>query len=159
MNLYLKQKVFSWGDKFTVFDDMGNDRYYVYGEVFSFGKKLHITDLGGNELAFIRQKPISFLPKYYISRSGMEIAEVVKEFTLFKQEYTVNGFGWTVRGDFFAHEYEIYAADRMIASVSKKWLTWGDAYEIRIEAGVEEIDALAVILVIDACLANSGRSN
>jgi uncharacterized protein YxjI len=38
MKLYIKQKVFSWGDKFTVKDATGNDRYFVEGEVFSFGK-------------------------------------------------------------------------------------------------------------------------
>ena len=38
MKLYIKQKVFSWGDKFTVKDEAGRDRYYVEGEVFTFGR-------------------------------------------------------------------------------------------------------------------------
>ena len=42
MKLYIKQKVFSWGDKFTVKDATGRDRYYVEGEIFTFGKKLHV---------------------------------------------------------------------------------------------------------------------
>lgn len=56
MNLCMKQKVFSWGDRFTVWDENGNDRYYVRGEVFSLGKKLHLTDTAGAEVAFIQQK-------------------------------------------------------------------------------------------------------
>jgi uncharacterized protein YxjI len=36
--------------------------------------------------------------------------------------------------------------------VSKEWMTWGDSYEISIEDGVDEIDALSVVLVIDACI-------
>ena len=40
MKLYIKQKVFSWGDKFTVKDETGRDRYYVEGEIFTFGRKL-----------------------------------------------------------------------------------------------------------------------
>ena len=32
MNLCMKQKVFSWGDRFTVWDENGNDRYYVCGD-------------------------------------------------------------------------------------------------------------------------------
>ena len=159
MNLYLKQKVFSWGDKFTLYDENGNDRYYVEGEIFTLGKKLHITDLNGNELAFIRQKLLTFLPKYYISRRGTEIAEVVKEFTFFRQEYTVHGLGWTVYGDFFAHEYEISEHGRSIISVSKRWFSWGDTYEIRINPGVDEINALAVVLVIDACLEEANQAN
>ena len=45
MKLYIKQKVFSWGDKFTVKDEAGRDRYYVEGEVFTFGRKLHVYDM------------------------------------------------------------------------------------------------------------------
>lgn len=35
MKLYIKQKVFSWSDLFTVKDSYGADRYYVEGELFS----------------------------------------------------------------------------------------------------------------------------
>ena len=40
MKLYIKEKVVSWGDKFTVKDAYGEDKYIVEGEVFSWGKKL-----------------------------------------------------------------------------------------------------------------------
>ena len=152
MNLYLKQKVFSWSDRFTVYDEFGNDRYYVDGEIFTFGKKLHLLGIDGNEVAFIYQKLFSFLPKYYISMNGFEVGEVVREFTLFKQEYTVNGLGWRVYGDFFDHEYAIYCGDDTVASVTKKWFSWGDTYSINIADGVDEAIALAVVLVIDACI-------
>ena len=128
MNLYIKQRIFTWGDKFSVYDENGNEKYYVEGEVFIFGKKLHLYDLAGNELAFIEQRL----------------------FTFFKHEYTVNGLGWSVHGDFFDHDYEVEDNGTMIASVSKEWFTLGDVYEIRFGAGVDEINALAVVLVIDA---------
>ena len=38
MKLYIKQKVFSWGDKFRIYDE--NDKYYVESEVFTFGKMM-----------------------------------------------------------------------------------------------------------------------
>ena len=47
MLLHIKQKVFSIGDKFTITDDAGADRFYVEGEIFTFGKKLHIYDMTG----------------------------------------------------------------------------------------------------------------
>ena len=78
MKLYIKQKVFSWRDKFTVKDEAGNDRYFVEGELFSWGKKLHVTDLGGNEVAFIQQKVFSFLPRYFVYVGGEEIAEKIR---------------------------------------------------------------------------------
>ena len=38
MSLYLKQRVFSWGDKFSVYDENGAVKYTVEGEIFTFGK-------------------------------------------------------------------------------------------------------------------------
>lgn len=158
MKLYIKQKVFSWGDKFRIYDEYENDKYSVEGEVFTFGKKLHLNDRNGKELAFIHQKMWSFLPKFFISRNGVDVAQVIKEFTFFRQEYTVEGPGWTVNGDFLAHEYEISAGNRTVAAVSKQWFTWGDTYEIDIAADADEILVLCVVLIIDAVLAQSDSS-
>lgn len=152
MNLYIKQKVFSWGDRFTVYDACGNERYGVQGEVFSWGKKLHLFDLAGIECAFIYQKLFSFLPRFFVNRNGTDIAEVVRQISFFHPKYTVKGLDWKVEGDLFAHEYEITDGMRTVVGVSKQWLSWGDTYEIRIAPGVDEINALAVVLVIDACL-------
>lgn len=152
MNLYIKQKLFSWGDKFFIYDEAGNEIYRVEGEVFTFGKKLHLYDLQGNELAYIEQELLTFRPKYHIYRCGSEFAEVVKEFTFFHPEYTVNGPGWSVHGDFFDHDYEITSGDTLVASVAKEWFTLGDAYEISFGIDTDEIAALAVVLVIDACI-------
>ncbi|MBO5293846.1 MAG: LURP-one-related family protein [Clostridia bacterium] len=152
MRFYLKQRVFSWGDKFTVYDENGGDAYYVEGEVFSWGKKLHLCDLSGNELAFVRQKVFSFLPKYEILRDNVPFAEVVKEFTFFRQEYSIAGLGWRVHGDFFDHEYEITSGSKTIVSVSKQWFTFGDAYEIYVDPAIDPVTALSVVLVIDACI-------
>ena len=159
MKLYLKQKVFSWGDKFTVFDANGNERFFVKGEVFSFGKKLHLLDLYENELAFIHQKVFSFLPRYFVSRNNEIFAEVVKQFTFFRQEYIIKGLDWSVKGDFFAHEYEIYNAyGQCVVRVSKQWFTFGDSYEIDINDNIDVVTALSIVLVIDACLAGASAA-
>ena len=154
MELYMKQKFFSFGDKFSIFDENGNEKYYIEGEVFSVGTKLHVYDSAKNELLFIRQKVFSLLPRYYIMNGDKQVAEVVKEFTLFKQEYTVcaEGATWQVHGDFFDHEYEISDGGRCIAIVSKEWFSFGDAYKISILPGVDERLALAVVLIVDACI-------
>ena len=152
MKLYIKQRVFSWGDKFNIYDENGDECYYAEGEVFTFGKKLHLCSLSGEELAYIEQKLLSFMPKYTISVNGNEIAEVVREFAFFRSVYAVNGLDWRVEGNFFSHEYTIESEGKAIASVSKEWFTFGDAYEINIADGVDPISALAVVLVIDACI-------
>ena len=154
MNLYLKQQVFSWGDRFFIYDAGGKEKYYVEGEVFSFGKKLHVYDIIGNEVAYIEQRLFAFFPKYTIYKGDEAVAEITKEFSFFKQEYTVDGPGWSVLGDFFDHEYEISRNAAPVAEVSKKWFTFGDAYEIFIneDSGADEVTVLATVLVIDACI-------
>jgi len=158
MKLYIKQHIFTWGDKFSIYDEAGNEQYYVKGEVFTFGKKLHLYDLQGRELVYVEQQLLTFLPKYKVYRNGNEVAEVVKEFTFFHPEYTVERLGWRVHGDFFDHDYEITDGDTVIASVSREWFTLGDAYEITFGEGADEIAALAVVLVIDAFIAVQRRN-
>ncbi len=159
MDLYMKQKVFSWGDKFSIYDSAGNEVYYVEGEVFTFGKKLHLYDTAGLELAFIEQKVLSWLPKFYIKQNDETVAEVVKEFTFFRQEYTVEPLGWKVSGDFFDHTYNISEGDTLVAEVEKEWFTWGDAYKISIAPSKDIISALSVVLVIDACIEAQQNNN
>ena len=154
MNLYLKQQVFSWKDRFFIYDIDGREKYYVEGEVFSLGTKLHIYDIIGHEVAYIEQKFFSFFPKYTIYKGNDAVAEITKEFSFFKQEYTVDSLGWSVLGDFFDHEYEITRNGAPVAEVSKKWFTFGDAYEIFIneDAKADEVTVLETVLVIDACI-------
>ena len=158
MKLYLKQKVFSIGDKFYVYDENGEEKYRVEGEIFSFGKKLHVYDTNDREVAYIRQKVMAFLPRYYIERDGVEVAQIVKQFTFFYQKYEIRGLSWEIEGDFFDHEYEIKEGDRSVVTVSKQWLSWGDTYEIHIAPGVDVVNALSAALVIDACI-DAARSS
>lgn len=149
MKLYIKEKVFTWGDQFTVKDERGNDRYVVEGEVFSWGKKLHVYDMTGREVAAIRQEVWSFLPRYYVFCGDRQVAEIKKEFTFFFPKYRIDGLGWEIDGSFMAHEYEITQSGRTIVSISKEWMTWGDSYELNITNPSDEIVALAVVLTID----------
>ena len=157
MNLYIKQKVFSFKDRFTVKDEYGQDKYMVEGELFSLGKKLHIYDMAGNELAFIQQKLMSFMPRYFVFVGDRQIAEIVKKFSLFTPRYEVSGLDWQVEGDFFAHDYEVSENGRPVVMIHKEWMTWGDCYELAIANSADEIAALATVLAID-CVISQARA-
>ena len=154
MKLYIKEKVFSWGDKFTVKDAYGEDKYIVEGDVFTFGKKLHVYDRAGREVAFIKQEVWSFLPRYYVFCGDRKIAEIKKEFTFLFPRYTIEGLGWEIDGSFMAHDYQITKRDRKIVTISKEWMTWGDSYELDIADPADELVALAVVIAID-CVTES----
>ena len=152
MKLYIKEKVFTWGDKFTVKDEHGNDKYIVEGEVFTWGKKLHVYDMDGNEAAFIKQEVWSFLPTYYVFCGDRQVAEIRKEFSFLFPRYSIEGLGWEIEGRFMAHDYEITKNGRSIVTIRKEWMTWGDSYELNITNPSDEIVALAVVLTIDCVM-------
>ena len=154
MKLYIKERVFSWGDKFSVKDEYGSDKYFVEGEVFSWGKKLHVYNNAGYEVAFIKQEVFSFMPRYYVFCGDRQVAEIKKEFSFLFPRYSIAGLGWEIEGRFMAHEYEIIQGGRTIVSISKEWMTWGDSYELDILNPADEIVALAVVLTID-CVTES----
>ena len=85
-------------------------------------------------------------------------AEIVKDFTLFTQHYRVEGMDWEVNGNFGAHDYEVSGARGTVASVHKQWFTWGDCYEICISENENEQLVLAVVLAIDAVMAQSSAA-
>jgi uncharacterized protein YxjI len=153
MNLYIKQKVFSWSDKFTIWDEHGRERWYAQGEIFTLGRKLHVLNAQGEECAFIRRKLISFLQRYYIE-IGNDVYTLVKEFTLLSPRYRLENTDWSVTGDFLAHEYEVETPSERIMSFSKQWMSWGDTYQLDIAQRSDELLALCVALAIDCMTAD-----
>lgn len=154
MKLYIKEKIFTWGDQFSVFDESGREKYFVEGEVFTWGKKLHVYDRNHREVAYIEQELLTFLPCYHVYIGGRDVAQVCKEFSFFTPRYRVDGPGWEVEGHFLEHDYEITDGSRRIVTIEKEWMTWGDCYELNIADPANELLALAVVITID-CVVES----
>lgn len=157
MRLYIKQKVFSWRDRFAVWDEQEQERWFAQGELFSWGRKLHICDAGGSEAAFIRQKLMSFLPRYFIEIGG-NVYTLAKEFTFFRPRYRLEGSPWTMSGNFLAHEYEVTDGTEYVMRMSKHWFTWGDSYELDIPHPEDELLALCVALAVDCMNADANNA-
>ena len=158
MNLYIKERIFTWGDKFDVCDRNGQMKYYVEGEIFSWGKKLHVYDQYNREVAFIKQELFTWMPCYSVYVNGTEVAQIRKEFSFFQPKYRVDGLGWDIDGSFWEHNYQVSKNGRPIVSIEKEWLTWGDTYELSIADDADEIVALAVVLTID-CVVEQQNNN
>jgi len=156
MRYLMKQKLFSWGDDFTIQDEDGRDAFFVDGKMFSIGDQLSFRDMQGNELAFIRQKLLAWGKTYEIYRSGVLAAVVKKElFTFFKCRFTVDVPGpddLEATGDFLDHEYEFTRGDRLVGSVSKQWFALRDTYGIDVADDEDPVLVLASAVVVDmAC--------
>ncbi len=75
----------------------------------TFLDKFHIYNMGGEEKVFIKQNFSLLESELSIFIDGNEIAKIIKKFTFITPEYFVEGPGWHVMGEFFAHDYEIKA--------------------------------------------------
>jgi uncharacterized protein YxjI len=153
MRYAMKQKLFCWGDDFTIKTQDGQDVFFVDGKAFSFGDKLSFQDMQGKELAFICQKVLSWGPTYEIYRDG-ELCAVVKKqlFTLFRCQFTVDVPGpedLEAEGDFLDMEYTFTRSGKVVAGVSKRWFAWADTYGVDIADGEDDVLILASTVVID----------
>ena len=150
MRLMIKQRVFSWGEKFDIYDEVGNVKYFVKGELFSFGHQLHVYDMNDNEIGSIHEKIFSFPKQFEIVMGGVPRGHITKHFTLFFQKYDIDFNGWHVEGDFLDWDYDVYSNGRPIIHINKEWLSWGDTYTIDFENPEDELMGLMLVIAIDA---------
>jgi uncharacterized protein YxjI len=155
MRYVIKEKFWSWGDDFYIFDENQNQVFFVDGKAFSWGDKLSFQDLYGHELAFISQKLLTWKPSYEIYRNGEKFAEVVKEFSWFNQKFTLDVPGpndYVIEGSFWRHEYEFIRGGQCVAVVSKAYWAWSDTYGVDIAEGEDDVSILCAAIVIDQVL-------
>ena len=48
MALTIRQRIFSWTERYDIYDENGRAKYHVEGEILSLGHRLHVTDFQGN---------------------------------------------------------------------------------------------------------------
>lgn len=154
MKLYIKQEVFSARDYFLVKDEAGNNVYEVRApeKAIIVGLQLVIRDMEGRELAFVDQKGLALLPTFRVHRNGEQVATIVKKITFLKPKYEVKELGWTIQGDFMAHQYTITSESGLVMSIEKQFLSFGDAFAINLRDEVHVMEALGVVFAIDCIM-------
>lgn len=156
MKLYIKQKVFSLKDRYNIFDEAGNPIFLVESKFFSIGAKFHILDLNGNELFYIQQKVLTFLAEYDIFKGQTHYAKIKKQFSFFKPKINVESqYGsYMINGEIFNMLFQIVCNNQVIGSVKKKWLSWGDTYELEIFGQSDPAFFCCMVIAIDHSLHN-----
>ena len=167
MRYQMKQKLFSFGDDFTIKDDAGNDRFFVDGRALSIGDKLSFQDMNGNELAFIRQKLLAWGPTYEIYRGGQLVAVIKQKiWTLVRNHFSVDvnadgpGPGdLEAQGNFTDHEYTLTRDNQPVATISKRWFALTDTYGVDIAPNEDDILILTCTVVVDMATAKKQRND
>jgi len=144
--LYMKQKVLSLWEKFTVKDAAGNDVYFIEGSFLKIPKTFSIRDSRGKEVALITKKTFSFLPTFFVELDGKQMITIKKEFTFLRSRYTIDAAGLEVQGNWWDMDFIVMKSGNVVGEVSKKWFTWGDSYEVTIYE--EELATVIIALVV-----------
>jgi len=151
MRFYIKQKVFSLKDKFTVKNSDGSDVYLLQGKMFSIHNKMQLMNIDGSTLLFAQKKLFRIFPEYIISNQHNEdLASVKKKFGLRpKFDITVGHKSLKVEGSLFQHSFDVMDESKTVASIRKKVLSFGDSYEIEVydEQHIELL--LFLVIIID----------
>ncbi|MCA9966229.1 MAG: LURP-one-related family protein [Anaerolineales bacterium] len=162
MRYLLKQKLWSFTDSFNIYNANQQAVYQVKGKPFSWGDQLSFQDMSGRELATISQKLFTFMPKYELYKDGQLFAEIIKEFSWFRSQFTLDVPGpndYAITGSFWEREYTFVRQKQVVATVSKKFWSWADTYGVDILDGEDDIAILATVVVIDLVLHDEdGRS-
>ncbi|MBW3080146.1 LURP-one-related/scramblase family protein [Bifidobacterium saguinibicoloris] len=157
LDLYIKQKVFSIGERFTVTDGAGRVWYTVRGSVFELPKtfRLHAgPDESYPEVASVTKKTFSFLPHFSVIMGGREVAAIDKEFTFFKDRYRIDAAGLEVEGDWWDMDFQVTRAGTPVARISEQWFTWGDSYKIAVYDETYATLVIALVIAIDCVKAD-----
>ena len=156
MKLYIKQRVFSLGDKYNIYNEGQQLIYHVKSQLFSFGAKLFLMNERDEEQYFIKQKITFFLKRYEIYKGNLLCASIEQKLGFFKSQITINStYGdFEVIGNLWGLDYEIQKDGVYFGAVHKAFLSWGDSYELDIPEETDPAFFAAVVVAIDNCLHN-----
>lgn len=157
----IRQKIFSFSDRFAIKDELGNEQYFVNGKLFSIGKKLTLEDGFGNELFHIEQKLFRFLPEYHIYYQGQDVATVKKQFSFFRPSFEIQSIygNFTIDGNIMSHDFQIYKDGFSIAQISKQWFSFSDTYGVNIMDNENIPFILSLVIVLDMVLYDNDNRN
>lgn len=150
MRLIFKQRIFSWFDSYDIYDEYQNAVFTVEGKL-AWGKTLHINNARGEHIATVKQKIFSFRPAYLLYLGERLVGTIKKDFTFFKPSFSIDCNGWEIDGNFFEWDYEVRDANGgLVATISKKIMSWSDTYVLDVYNDADAIAVLMVALAIDA---------
>jgi uncharacterized protein YxjI len=160
MKFYVKQKLFSAKNKFTIFNENEEEAYKVEGKLFSLQNYLELRRMDDSVVYSTQKKILSLMPKYTIFDAvGKEVGKVFKKFS-FRPRFDVftEDERFYIEGSVFAHSFGITNGEQTVAEIKKKVFKLTDSYEIEIFEDKDVELFLFIVIMIDQIL-HEGRNN
>jgi len=165
-HLFSQQKVFSLVEDFTFFNEQQQPIFRARGNFFAFPKQYKMYDSSSmdNPIIIIRRKFFAFMPTFTImdARNNNQVLFTVRRrFRLGRPIFdiaTPHG-NYLIDGNLIGHDFAIINPNgQQIIEVRKRFLTWGDTYDIAIDTSQIPLHVAAAIkLTIDCALHSNNR--
>ncbi len=148
MKLLFKQRFISLFDSYDVYNE-SNEIYFKVKGKFAIGRHFKIYNSNDEEIGRLRQKLFTILPKYKIYKNDQKLGEIKKQLTLFTPKFKINFNNYTVKGNFFEWDYNVYKDNKEVAKISKELFHLVDTYIIDVNTD-DALIALMIVIAIDA---------
>jgi len=151
MRYVIRQKIFSFADKFTINNEDGRPMYDVVGKFFTLGDKLNIYDMDNNHLIYIEQKIFRLLAEYILYENNEMVARVKKQLSIIRPRLNIDSIygDFTIDGNVLRYNFDIKKNGNVVASIRKKLLSLTDVYTIDIDDSEDQAFILSLVIVID----------
>ncbi len=151
---YLKQKVFSLTDRYKIYDEKQTELYEVRSKMLSLTNKMEFSRIRDGQVIFHFQKQLFHLMSTYTLMDGnhQNLATVKKKLAFLAKKITVETPNTTyyVEGDLTGHQFSIIHNGDEVANLRKKWISWGDTYEISVYQDDQAEFFLALVILLDS---------
>lgn len=144
----VKQRFTFGGEKFDIHDSQGQVAYQVQGSFLEIPKRFTVTNARGGEVCQITKKFLTFLPQFIIDMADGHSFYLQKEFTFFKDRYSVENLGLILEGNIWDLDFRLRTPDGMlVAEISKELFHLTSHYSVTV---VEDDYADLVISLVVA---------
>jgi len=159
-NLYITQKVFKITDHYPITDENQETVYQVDQDFKLIGNTVHVCDASGREIFVVNKEVFTILPKYVVSFSNGEEMTLKSKFSLFKKAIDVDagGHNLVLEGDFLDHDFRLLDNGKLLGSIQKAYLTWGDTYQLTVHDESMQDLIVAIMIAVD-CIKDSEQNN
>ena len=143
--------------KFEIRDQAGNLRYKaatVTESMITYNARVYYPN-DAEALAIHQQKKLTMMAINFdiVTPNGVLVTQVMQNVKMTSYSYHLPQLGITVDGDFLALNFVFYRNGQPIGAVRKKFMSWGDCYEVEYtDASLEQV-FLAMVMVVQMVIA------
>lgn len=149
-SLFIATNFWSITQKTEITDESGKVVYRVKSRAISLHDKTDITDANGKHVAHIERKVLTLRKVHWITMADGTKFDVSHELLhIVKDVANISKLGWTMRGNIFQLNFEIYDKnDNVVAVIGQKLVSIKDKYAIDIYQPKYEPEVVAVLVAL-----------